>query len=204
MAARRTTSRAKMSIPMYLACVLLCLTLISIRLSSGVVARYSTTTDSGDGARVIYFKDLAVEVTDGGYIAPGVALELNARITFGGSESATYVFAEVAGVASADATTVTLFAGGPSWSVDTATWTYLPGASSGTYVYYLELAPNDTLNEVPLFESSLSTPIRADMTAEQIEALGGFSPKFYASVVQSNGFDTPQQAWESLETNHSR
>ena len=39
MAARRTTSRAKMSIPMYLACVLLCLTLISIRLSSGVVAR---------------------------------------------------------------------------------------------------------------------------------------------------------------------
>lgn len=203
MAARRTTSRAKMSIPMYLACVLLCLTLISIRLSSGVVARYSTTTDSGDGARVIYFKDLAVEVTDGGYIAPGVALELNARITFGGSESATYVFAEVEGVDSADATTVTLFAGGPSWGVDTATWTYLPGVSSGTYVYYLELAPNVKLG-ANLFKNSLSTPIRADMTADQIEALGGFSPKFYASVVQSNGFDTPQQAWESLETNHSR
>lgn len=203
MAARRTTSRAKMSIPMYLACVLLCLTLISIRLSSGVVARYSTTTDSGDGARVIYFKKLAVEVTGGGYIAPGVALELNARITFGGSESATYVFAEVAGVDSADATTVTLFAGGPSWGVDTATWTYLPGTSSGTHVYYLELAPTIALNEY-LFDGSTSTPVDDELTAADIAALGGFSPKFYASVVQSNGFDTPQQAWESLETNHSR
>ena len=203
MAARRTTSRAKMSIPMYLACVLLCLTLISIRLSSGVVARYSTTTDSGDGARVIYFKDLAVKVTGGGYIAPGVALELNARITFGGSESATYVFAEVEGVDSADATTVTLFGGGPSWSVDPKVWTYL-GEDDGTHVYYLELAPTIALSEY-LFENSTSfTTVSETMTAEQIAVLGGISPKFYASVVQSNGFDTPQQAWESLETNHSR
>lgn len=202
MAARRTTSRAKMSIPMYLACVLLCLTLISIRLSSGVVARYSTTTDSGDGARVIYFKNLAVEVTGGGFIAPGVALELNARVTFGGSESATYVFAEVEGVASADASSVTLFAGGPSWNVDTTQWKYL-GAYSGTHVYYLELAPTIALSEY-LFDGSTSSAVSEGMTAEQIEALDDFSPKFYASVVQSNGFDNPQQAWESLETNHSR
>ena len=202
MAAHRSTSRAKMSIPMYLACVLLCLTLISIRLSSGVVARYSTTTDSGDGARVIYFKDLAVEVTGGGYIAPGVTLDLNARITFGGSESATYVFAEVEGVDSADATTVTLFGGGPSWYVDTAKWTYL-GKFGDTHVYYLELAPTIALNEY-LFDGSTSSAVSEVMTADQIAALDDFFPKFYASVVQSNGFATPEKAWESLENNHSR
>ena len=201
MAAHRTTARAKISIPMYLACVLLCLTLISIRLSSGVVARYSTTTDSGDGARVIYFKNLDVEVVGGGYIAPGVTLELNVQVTFGGSESATYVFAEVEGVA-ADADSVALFAGGPAWDVDTKVWTYL-GKFDGTHVYWLELAPTIALNEY-LFDGSTSSAVSEDMTAEQIAALVGISPKFYASVVQSNGFATPQEAWDSLEGKHSR
>lgn len=60
MAARRKKTGAKVNIPMCLACVLLCLTLFSVHFSSGVVARYTTTTDSGDSARVIKFGDLTL------------------------------------------------------------------------------------------------------------------------------------------------
>lgn len=203
MAARRK-NRAKMNIPMCLACVLLCLTLVSVRLSSGVVARYTTNTDSGDSARVIKFGDLTLTETGGGYIAPGVTLKWNARVSFEGSESATYVFVEVSGVHAGDASTVTLFNGGPSWSVVTGAdgWTYL-GAydGGGTHVYYRALAPNATMTNVPLFKSD-TVEIADTVTADQIAAIGSASPKFRASVVQSNGFANAGAAWTSLETKH--
>ena len=77
------------------------------------------------------------------------------------------------------------------------------GAYSGTHVYYLELDPNQTL-VADLFADDISTPVDDDLTAADIAALPDFSPKFYASVVQSNGFATTEKAWESLENNHSR
>lgn len=46
----------KVNIPMVLACVLLCLTLISIHLTSGLYARYTTTATASDSARVARFE----------------------------------------------------------------------------------------------------------------------------------------------------
>ena len=45
----------KINIPMCIACVLLCLTLFSIHLCSGLYARYTTVATSSDGARVARF-----------------------------------------------------------------------------------------------------------------------------------------------------
>lgn len=196
--ARQNRPRAKMNIPVCLACVLLCLTLVSIRLSSGVVARYTTTADSGDSARVIRFGDLTLTEYGGDpqYIAPGVTLEWNASVSFTGSESATFVFVEVSGVKSGNASTVTLFD-----DVDFAVaegWTYLADTE---YVYYRALAPNVEMTNVPLFEGDTAV-VPESLTAEQIAAMSSISTKFRASVVQSNGFDDAAAAWESLETNH--
>ena len=45
----------KVNIPMCLACVLLCLTLISMHLTTGLYARYTTTAQASDSARVAKF-----------------------------------------------------------------------------------------------------------------------------------------------------
>lgn len=49
------TRTAKINIPMCAACVLLCLTLISIHFTSGLYAKYTARADGGDAARVAVF-----------------------------------------------------------------------------------------------------------------------------------------------------
>lgn len=53
--------KAKVNIPMCAAAVLLCLTLVSIHLTSGLYARYSTSASGSDSARVAKF-DVAVSI----------------------------------------------------------------------------------------------------------------------------------------------
>ena len=110
MARQKKRAKSPVNIPIILAAILLCLTLISIRLAGGIVARYTTTTNSGDSARVIKFGDISLTLTGGNtqYIIPGMPLNWNASVSFEGSESATYVFVEVTGVHSASSNTVTL------------------------------------------------------------------------------------------------
>ena len=50
-----TQSREKPNIPMCLACVLLCLTLFSVHLCSGLYARYTEKGATNDSARVASF-----------------------------------------------------------------------------------------------------------------------------------------------------
>ena len=197
--AKGKRSRAKVNIPICLAGVLLCLTLFSIHLTGGIFARYTTTSTSSDSARVIRFGQLTLALTGGDtqYIAPGVTLEWNAAVTFAGSESATYVFLEVEGAAAGDADSVTPFANGPSWLV-AAGWEYLP---STNLVYYRELEPNQSLGGEELFAED-SAVVSKFLTAGQIKDIDPVYPTFRASVVQSNGFETPADAWASLESKH--
>lgn len=48
--------QAKMNIPMCVACVLLCLTLLSAYFTSGLYARYTVTGNGADSARVAMFR----------------------------------------------------------------------------------------------------------------------------------------------------
>ncbi len=59
------SQKSKMNIPMLAACILLCLTLFSIHLTSGLYARYVTNNDGNDGARVAAFDvDAAWGISD--------------------------------------------------------------------------------------------------------------------------------------------
>ena len=206
MAARRKKTGAQVNIPMCLACVLLCLTLFSVHFSSGVVARYTTTATAHDSARVIKFGDISLTLIGGPkqYIAPGVELTWNAAVTFDGSESATYVFLEVSDVYEANATSVMPIANGPTWTVASG-WSYL-GKYTDTYVYYLALTPNLALPNTAMPNTSLFTSNTATvseyLTAETLESMTSITASFRASVVQSNGFETVSDAWNSLETKH--
>ena len=201
MARQKKRAKSRVNIPIILAAVLLCLTLISIHLAGGIVARYTTTTDSGDSARVIRFGDITLTLIDGTeqILYPGATPKWNTKVSFDGSESATYVFVEVTGISSASGATVTLFHDGPSWTVDTEYWTAVDTVNYPG-VYYHALAPNATMDEVPLFENdTATTAASAELTAAQLPTI---TATFRASVVQSNGFNSPEAAWQSLEENH--
>lgn len=193
-------NKAKVNIPISMAGVLLCLAMLSIHLAGGIFARYTTTADSGDSARVIEFGQLTLSQIGGKtqYIAPGVTLEWNATVTFTGSESATYVFLEVEGAAAGNANSVTPFSKGPAWTVAEG-WEYLNDGA--IHVYYRSLAPNQTLTNAALFTSDTAT-VDETLKAKDISDMSSVFPGFRTSVVQSNGFETPADAWASLEDNH--
>ena len=194
--AKRT--RTHLNIPMCLAGVLFCLTLFSFHFSSGVIARYSATAGGSDSARVIKFGELTLtEIGDDKqYVYPGATLEWNAKVSFTGSESATYVFLQLTGVEAANATQVTPFKDGPAWTV-AAGWDYFK-ATDGAHIYYRSLAPNATLSEVALFSNTNAT-VSTELIAPEIAALPTINADFRAHVVQSNGFDSVQAAWASLD-----
>lgn len=207
--AQRKRAKSPVSIPMVVALILLCLTLVSIHFSSGIVARYVTTAEASDSARVIQFGDLTLTQTGGDtqYIIPGMPLNWNAAVTFAGSESATYVFVEVTPTGSctvsADGLTYTFPpAVTDGWKVDNTKWTFLK-QDGNTYVYYRALAPNDESMKtgMNLFKDN-SVTVPEYITAVELGGMTAISADFRASVVQSNGFATVADAWASLETNH--
>lgn len=200
--------RARINVPICLAGVLLCLTMFSVYLASGVFARYTTTAVSGDSARVITFGD--IDLTQYGsvpqYIAPGVTLKWNAKVFFKGSESATFVFLEVMPTGSCTVSDDGMTYSFPpavigGWMVHNE-WTFLKKESSGTYVYYLALEPNEDMPSGRVFFENTDTVVSEEVTADQLESMTDIKASFRASVVQSNGFDSVDDAWTSLKTKH--
>ena len=101
----KNKSTRRINLPMTIAMVLFYLTLISIYLTSGLYAKYTTQDNAGDGARVIKFGGLTLEETCGFMkndkfvegdltIIPGVNLVKDVEVSFTGSEADTYIFVE--------------------------------------------------------------------------------------------------------------
>ena len=95
----------KVNIPLFLAGILFCLTLISISITSNLIAKYSTTVSEGDSARVAGFhpvatitpvnstilydtntSDYEIKYTVGVSNASEVAVKYDVVISFWGSE----------------------------------------------------------------------------------------------------------------------
>lgn len=227
MAKQRKRTGTKVNIPICLAAVLLCLTMFSFHFSSGVVARYSTNTDGADFARVIEFQQLTVDDTTptSNIVIPGVPISWAPNVSFGGSESATYLFLEVYLKNGSDLWTVsgtnketytslyhdndfdntTPDGPGLTWGLADG-WSYLEG-SSNPYVYYRALDPNTPQSNLAVIRESKLTvadTLLADDLLKINHAGGNLSIEFAASVVQSNGFGSVQEAWNSLESSHGR
>ena len=208
----KSQKKPKMNIPMCIAGVLFCLTMISVYMVSGLYARYSSSGTGSDSARVIKFGDISISET-GDFLAdtrnmmiiPGVNLKKEALVQFEGSEAATYVFVEVdlAGpweyettgkIFHIDTEVGTEVRTMVDWTV-AAEWEYLEGTD---YVFYCELSPNKSLNAQIIKESEIR--VSEFITKSTIAKLNGASITFRASVVQSNGFENVQAAWASLRS----
>lgn len=209
----------KLNIPMCMACVLLCAVLFSIHLTSGLYSRYVATGDGTDSARVITFGEITLEetgdfVTEDGknifLITPGVDLKKQAIVTFEGSESATYIFVKAVlsnnwtrvvadgvdtfRILSADEDTTYL-----EWQIASG-WTYLE--YDGGYVYYRELEPNVTLEDVDIIANegkiTVSSEIPTIAQTDNITSLDNTYINFQATVVQAGGFADSSEAWNSV------
>jgi hypothetical protein len=196
-----------MNIPMCLAAILLCLTLISIHLTSGLYAKYISSASGNDSARVIKFGELTLTEEGDFYegnklmIIPGVALTKKATVSFSGSESATYVFVEITPLkwSTTDNKTFSHLSNGKTamqWNVAEG-WLFLK-SDNGTYIYYRELAPNTELIEADIIAENGKITVSNQITKSEIEAMTGISIKFRATVVQSGGFENPEAAWNSV------
>ena len=200
--------KAQLNIPMCLAAVLLCLTLISIHLSSGLYAKYVVNDSGSDSARVIKFGNLTLSET-GSFnskgeliILPGVDIDKKAVVDFDGSESATYVFVEVTATnwQSDDNYSFAVKSAGEkllSWSV-VKDWNFLKNDGE-KYVYYRELEPNETLNDADIIVDG-KIKVSDEITLKTISSLTGINIKLRSTVVQVGNFKNASEAWASVSS----
>ena len=185
------------------------LTIISLYLLSGLFARYVSSGQGSDSARVATFGNLTLTETgdfDGtdskkGMIIPGVPLTKNATVTFTGSEMATVVFVEV--IVPEDtwetADNSAFSYGGMSWSVASG-WKYLTKDLYGgedRYVFFKILEPNTQLSGEEIVEDGVIS-VSEEITKANIGSLGNADLTFRASVIQAGGFKTVQEAWTAM------
>jgi|GEM_PF-2072287 len=199
------------NIPIYLACLLLCLTLISIHFSSGLYAKYTTTVSGSDSARVIKFGDITLTESDSSpitddqkfIIIPGVTIKKNPLISFAGSEAMTYIFVEIEVSShwdhdlSGDKHLFTINTDQLSWQVAEG-WKDLCDDGS-TYVFYHELAPNTGFSAGIIDEGQII--VSSGITASDLSSIlstGNPYINVRAMAVQGNGFDSATDAWNTV------
>lgn len=213
----QTPKAPAMNFAILMAFVLFWLVMVTTYLSVGLYAKYSTGGKGKDDARVISFKQLVVaengvnNATGQEYIfAPGVNLAKDITVSFGGSESDTFVFVELdtTGWSQDDENdyAFSLKQGGAaimSWEVDGA-WSYLSSADN-KHVYYMVLDANETLVAQKVIKDGVITVPVA--TQANYNALAGINLNINATaqVVQANGFynsndmaNNAAAAWASL------
>lgn len=201
------TEKKNVNIPMCVAAFLFCLTLISCSLTGGLYARYTAVDSGSDSARVIKFGEITLKETGDFYeknklmVIPGSDLTQKVTVSFSGSESSTYVFAELDLISwsTADNETFSCVLNGKTamrWRVADG-WEFLK-ADGGKFVYYLELAPNTVLEDIDLIADGGKITVDKSITENEINGLSGVSVNIRASVVQSNGFENPSAAYDSI------
>ena len=219
---KKNKKTAIRNIPMTLACVLFCLTLISTHFTSGLYARYTTSDSGSDRARVVKFGEIHIEETadfeiiDGQkvlIVAPGVDIAKSAKLSFGGSEAETFVFLQVTTTVTEDDSKIN----DAVWSVednkiftlkngerDILSWTLADGwtyhtisSDSNTRIYYKKLTPNEKLVEVELIAGGKVT-VPETVVKKDLAAFDSINVIFKAAAVQANGFVNVSDAWDSV------
>ena len=201
-------SRNGIGLPMWIACILLCLVLLTVYLSKDLYAKYATGDRSGMEARVAGYGALTLTETGdfspgtAAIVLPGVNLTKRAVVDFAGGEVSSYVFAEITlsgHWSTADQRTFTVRSGEKvllSWAVE-AGWQYLTEEPGGTYVFYRALDANQELHADLIANGGLITVSDA-MTAAEVATLNDLFINLRATAVQANGFKTPAAAWASV------
>ena len=195
------------NVMMRIALTMFVMTVITVYLLGGVLARYMTSSSGSDSARVAKFGTLTLTETgdfDGtaekkGILIPGVDLQKKAVVHFDGSETASIVFVEVNLSSNWQRNNDQSFAIGKqvTWSVDTSQWTYLK-EENNRYIYYKILAPNTPLTADIIADDGKIT-VSPLIQKNQIQNLNGSFINLRAGVIQSGGFASVEAAWAALD-----
>lgn len=208
----------KPNVALRLAAILLVMVCLSIWLMNGLFAKYRTSDEGSDSARVIKFGEISLTETgdfdgvNGGkaFLIPGVNLEKKVEVKFTGSESATYVFVKVelpAHWSSIDNKTFSAFYNRVKWEVaDEWTFLQISAETSTEFIYYQAVAPNDTFEADFIKKGEIT--VSDSFTKKEMNEISNLANKleikFTAYVVQSNGFtgqtepERAQAAWASI------
>ena len=98
---------------------------------------------------------------------------------------------------SADKKTFSVHDGLMQWSV-AKNWTYLKSDGPDSHIYYIALQPNQALTEEDIVDKEGKITVSDGITKSLITSMTGITINFQATAVQSNGFDSPSAAWESV------
>ena len=197
----------------HVALLILCAVMLTTHLTGGLNARYVSSAEGSDSARVAKFGDITItetgddKTTEGKYyIIPGVNIKKNPLLSFAGSESATYVFVEITLGSDWESTDNMSFHNnaGVSWTVG-SDWQYLPDTANPYVYYYITgttegvIKPNTVITNCPIIQGSTitvsSTITATDLKGEYFDELG---ITFRATAVQSIGFENVNAAWASI------
>lgn len=199
---------SKRNIPVSLACVLFCLTLISVYLTSGLYAKYTTSHNNDDTAQVAAFGKITLEevlstkAQDGGLaIIPGQNITKNATVDYTGGETAVYIFVEMTlsnhWSASADNLTFSTDMNMLSFSIEDG-WTHL-NSNGGTHIYYLALAVGETLEKKPIIKNDGAIYVSDEITASYLTSMTGISVSLRAIAAQDHGTYAVTSIWEAVK-----
>lgn len=217
MARRR---RAKMNIPIVLACILLFLTMLSIHFSSGIFARYVSRADGQDNAKVATFGNLTITesgdfFTGSAVVLPGVDLTKRATVSYEKGEVAVFIIFEAelsdhwtkaddeTFVIKNESTGTGEDPNFLSWSVVTEGengWKYI-GKDGNKYAYYIALEPNKSLGTTDFVANDGKVTVSKYITAEDLEEMkkiGDIYINFKAYAVQAGDMDA-LEAWNKVK-----
>lgn len=215
-----------------LVAILMVSVLVSSSLLCGLLAKYSTSGTGEDSARVIKFHDISVTekgdfvqevngvvVNKTAIIIPGVNLEKDIKVSFGGSEAETIVFIEldlegewikiedVFAIKSKEAAIteqidcLSFKVNGTKQMVkennETEQWTYLTNEGS-KYVYYCVLEPNEKITNMEVIENG-DIFVSEKITRARLANLTNYNINVQATAVQANGFEDVVDAWNSVK-----
>lgn len=215
-----------------LVAILMVSVLVSSSLFCGLLAKYSTSGTGEDSARVIKFHDISVTekgdfvqevngvvVNKTAIIIPGVNLEKDIKVSFGGSEAETIVFIEldlegewtkiedVFAIKSKEAAIteqidcLSFKVNGTKQMVkennETEQWTYLTNEGS-KYVYYCVLEPNEKITNMEVIENG-DIFVSEKITRARLANLTNYNINVQATAVQANGFEDVVDAWNSVK-----
>ena len=210
---KKLNTKAPLFSTMHIALLLLCAVLLSAHSINGLYARYISKSTGSSSARVIRFGDITLEEpADNNFtLAPGVTAKNEVKLSFEGSESATYVFVAIttSNHWTFDTTAKAFKINANSKEiatllVNTAEWTYLT-TDGGKVVFYKALDPNVPLsnNQIFVAQNGVAGGVAVDSatTAFDLSKLSGkISISVKAIAVQSIGFATVTDAWNSVKT----
>ena len=204
--------RYSVNIPMFIAGALFCLVIFSVHFTSGIYARYSTTAEGNDSARVASFGELKITETGDfdnegkkAMLLPGVDLKKDVEVTFGKSEVATIVFVEVKvsgnWEVSLSAKDFSFRGSDVQWQIADG-WTVLNeasavGSKTSVFVYYREVPANEEFGPVDVIKGGI-IKVSTDLTRKEMPE-DIFEIDIRAAVVQNGGFASVAEAWQKAK-----